>query len=239
MAGEEHMSGDHNMNQKPVAWFHEEKYKTHFTTDPSDDMIGKYWQPLYTTPQSNNDFKPDWDTVKVYDEKFAEMLDEIQRLRAELKQANDRLHDVATLCANVEAQAAITQGVLKAVNTAAMKLTADLTCMEIDNDDRLDRDRVMERVMRWRNEWDKAMFEYRPKGHDPIVGTKTWFSEDGKIIQQELRQSDVYEREWVGLTDEEINKVMPYCHNEFDLNEFKEFAKAIEAKLREKNGYLS
>lgn len=81
------MSGDHNMNQKPVAWFHEEKYKTHFTTDPSDDMIGKYWQPLYTTPQSINDFKPDWDTVKAYEDKFAEMLDEIQRLRAELKQA--------------------------------------------------------------------------------------------------------------------------------------------------------
>jgi hypothetical protein len=79
------MSGDHNMNQKPVAWFHEEKYKTHFTTDPSEDMIGKYWQPLYAAPQSNNDFKPDWDTVKVYDEKFAEMLDEQQKLRAELK----------------------------------------------------------------------------------------------------------------------------------------------------------
>jgi hypothetical protein len=44
------MSGDHNMNQKPVAWFHEEKYKTHFTTNPSEDMIGKYWQPLYTAP---------------------------------------------------------------------------------------------------------------------------------------------------------------------------------------------
>jgi hypothetical protein len=148
---------------KPVAWFHAEKYKTHFTTDPSEDMIGKYWQPLYTAPQSINDFKPDWDTVKAYDEKFAEMLDEQQRLRVELKRTEQRLHDVATLCADVEAQAAITQGVLKAVNTAAMKLTADLTCMEIDNDDRLDRDRVMERVMRWRNEWDRAMFEYKPK----------------------------------------------------------------------------
>jgi len=112
--------------------------------------------PLYTAPQSINDFKPDWDTVKAYDEKFAEMLDEQQRLTAELKRTEQRLHDVATLCANVE-------GVLKAVNTAAMKLTADLTCMEIDNDDRLDRDHVMERVMRWRNEWDKAMFEYKPK----------------------------------------------------------------------------
>jgi hypothetical protein len=45
------MSGDHNMNQKPVAWFHAEKYKTHFTTDPSEDMIGRYWQPLYTAPR--------------------------------------------------------------------------------------------------------------------------------------------------------------------------------------------
>jgi len=112
--------------------------------------------PLYAAPQSINDFKPDWDTVKAYDEKFAEMLDEIQRLRAELKRTEQRLHDVATLCANVE-------GVLKAVNTAAMKLTADLTCMEVDDDDRLDRDRVMERVIRWRNEWDRAMFEYKPK----------------------------------------------------------------------------
>jgi len=120
------MSGNHNMNQKPVAWFHEEKYKTHFTTDPSEDMIGRYWQPLYTAPltvsmqepvgevlnergeidyisyvppvgtplyaapQSINDFKPDWDTVKAYDEKFAEMLDEQQRLRAELKQTKRR-----------------------------------------------------------------------------------------------------------------------------------------------------
>lgn len=30
------------------------------------------------------------------------------------------------------------------------------------------------------------------------------------------------------LTDEELNTVMPYCHNEFDLNEFREFARDIE-----------
>jgi hypothetical protein len=187
------MSGDHNMNQKPVAWFHEEKYKTYFTTDPSEDMIGKYWQPLYAAPQSINEFKPDWDTVKAYDEKFAEMLDEQQQLRAELKRTEQRLHDVATLCANVE-------GVLKAVNTAAMKLTAELTCMEVDDDDRLDRDRVMERVVRWRNEWDKAMFEYKPKAAPRHP-----------------------------LTDEQIDAVMPYCHNEFDLHEFRSFARSIEA----------
>jgi hypothetical protein len=37
--------------QEPVAWYHAENYKTHFTTEPSHDLIGKYWQPLYTTPQ--------------------------------------------------------------------------------------------------------------------------------------------------------------------------------------------
>ena len=57
-----------------------------------------------------NDFKPDWDTVKAYDEKFSEMLDEIQRLRVELKQSNARLHDMTKHCAEVEAS-------LKKVNT--------------------------------------------------------------------------------------------------------------------------
>ena len=145
------MSGDHNMNQKPVGEVLNERGEVDYIS-----YVPPIGTPLYTAPQSINDFKPDWDTVKAYDEKFAEMLDEQQQLRAELKRTEQRLHDVATLCANVE-------GVLKAVNTAAMKLTADLTCMEVDDDDRLDRDRVMERVMRWRNEWDKAMFEYKPK----------------------------------------------------------------------------
>ena len=44
------------------------------------------------------------------------------------------------------------------------------------------------------------------------------------------------QRPWVGLKDEEISNVMPaYCHNEFELNEFRKLAKAIEAKLKEKN----
>ena len=42
-------------------------------------------------------------------------------------------------------------------------------------------------------------------------------------------------REWRGLSEEEINAEMPYCHNEFDLAEFKDFARAIEAKLKERN----
>ena len=69
-----------------------------------------------------------------------------------LNESEARLHVVAVHCDRVERK-------LRAVNTAAMKLTTDLTCMDVDDDDRLSRDRVMERVMQWRNEWDKAMFE--------------------------------------------------------------------------------
>ena len=35
---------------KPVAWYHVENNKVFFTSSPSDDLIGKYWTPLYTTP---------------------------------------------------------------------------------------------------------------------------------------------------------------------------------------------
>lgn len=71
-----------------------------------------------------------------------------------LNKSEARLHEVAVHCERVERR-------LKDVNTAAMKLTHDLVCMDYDDDDRLDRDRVMARIMQWRNEWDKAMFEER------------------------------------------------------------------------------
>ena len=35
---------------EPVAWYHVENNKVFFTASPSDDLIGKYWTPLYTTP---------------------------------------------------------------------------------------------------------------------------------------------------------------------------------------------
>ena len=43
------------------------------------------------------------------------------------------------------------------------------------------------------------------------------------------------EREWVGLTVDEIDKFMPWCHSDHDLSEFRTFAFEIEAKLKEKN----
>ncbi len=56
--------------------------------------------------------------------------------------------------------------------------------------------------------------------------TKTWF--DGKnIITQEIPETEIYKREWVGLTEDEIQN----CYG----GEIDDFARAIEAKLREKN----
>ena len=57
-------------------------------------------------------------------------------------------------------------------------------------------------------------------------------------IRQELveRYKAMQPATWVGLTDEEFEAVLPYCHSEFDLQEYKDFARDIEAKLREKNG---
>lgn len=99
----------------------------------------------------------------------------------------------------------------------------------------------------------KALRERLAQEDDPIVGTKTWFNEEGKIVQQELKRSEVYkdepqdigghrfnaarvaaQREWVGLTDEEIqtivNKVATGTYQTSDT-----FARAIETKLKEKN----
>jgi len=44
------------------------------------------------------------------------------------------------------------------------------------------------------------------------------------------------QRTWVGLTGEEIHNLDPLPHQMFDTQRIK-FAKAIEAKLKQKNGY--
>jgi len=63
--------------------------------------------------------------------------------------------------------------------------------------------------------------------------TKTWF-EDGKLITEVISKSEIYNREWVGLTAEEVaeagklhiegERMLPYS-----------FARAIEQVLKEKN----
>ena len=52
-------------------------------------------------------------------------------------------------------------------------------------------------------------------------------------VRDEL--AELQQREWVGLTDEEFDFLVPYCENKWDLADYKTFARDIEAKLREKN----
>ena len=69
----------------------------------------------------------------------------------------------------------------------------------------------------------------------------TNLAKTGEIIEKVLRQvmEEKFEREWVGLTDEEIHKIIDDCTpDEAELEELNDFAKAIfavEAKLKEKN----
>ena len=69
--------------------------------------------------------------------------------------------------------------------------------------------------------------------------TKTWF--DGKnIVTQEIPVGEVYKREWVGLTDEEMYEaVRPLCKADSVARSLLEVStdeyRAIEAKLKEKN----
>ena len=55
-----------------------------------------------------------------------------------------------------------------------------------------------------------------------------------------LRQviAEAEKREWVGLTVDEIDRFMPYCHSDHDLSDFRTFAFELEAKLKEKNGQV-
>jgi hypothetical protein len=89
----------------------------------------------------------------------------------------------------------------------------------------------------------RAALEQPEQEQEPV---STWYGTDWPAHMQLMAQlahlepgTDLYthppRREWRGLTEEEIDSVMPYCHNEFDLAEFKDFARAIEAALKEKN----
>ena len=96
---------------------------------------------------------------------------------------------------------------------------------------------------------------------EPVIGTKTWFEND-KVVTQHLTAKDIYkdpeqpeqepvcahdviknkcefchhsqktwEKPWVSLTDDEISEVL---YSKEAVTGFG-FARAIEAKLKEKN----
>ena len=70
----------------------------------------------------------------------------------------------------------------------------------------------------------------------------TNLAKTSEIIEKVLRQvmEEKFEREWVGLTDEEIHEIIDACTpDEAEQDEINDFARAVrfvEAKLKEKNG---
>jgi hypothetical protein len=82
-----------------------------------------------------------------------------------------------------------------------------------------------------------------------MMTTSDWFNERVQVVRQALAEPDTQnEREWVGLTDEEIEAIQYNSDTEVEYELFDEgdygteiniypenFARAIEAKLKEKN----
>ena len=70
--------------------------------------------------------------------------------------------------------------------------------------------------------------------------TKIWWDVNSHtLVKRVTPEAEIYEREWVGLTDEEIAKLaddfLAYQIEDYQVSGVFTFAKAIEAKLREKN----
>ena len=70
--------------------------------------------------------------------------------------------------------------------------------------------------------------------------TKIWWDlNKHKLVEQAIPEAEIYKREWVGLTDEEIQD-LSYLSQKIDEGNAAwfdrwGFARAIEAKLKEKN----
>ena len=67
--------------------------------------------------------------------------------------------------------------------------------------------------------------------------TKIWWDlNKHKLVEQAIPEAEIYKREWIGLTDEEIDAlVVQELGLDADADAMNEFARAIEAKLKEKN----
>ena len=67
--------------------------------------------------------------------------------------------------------------------------------------------------------------------------TKIWWdSSKHKMVEQAIPEAEIYKREWVELTDEEISDLWCKVSNtDFVTADTHEFARAIEAKLKERN----
>jgi hypothetical protein len=65
--------------------------------------------------------------------------------------------------------------------------------------------------------------------------TKTWFV-DGQLTAQVIPEAEIYKREWVRLTDEEIWDIASdYFDADAQYDVVIAYSRVIEAKLKEKN----
>jgi hypothetical protein len=65
--------------------------------------------------------------------------------------------------------------------------------------------------------------------------TKIWWDlNKHKLVEQAIPEAEIYKREWVGLTDEEI-KTLPQWFPSHESAAVMPLIRAFEAKLREKN----
>jgi len=69
--------------------------------------------------------------------------------------------------------------------------------------------------------------------------TKIWWDlNKHKLVEQAIPEAEIYKRDWVGLTDEEIDAEWRELDGEASAlfkHVIRKFARAVEAKLREKN----
>jgi len=68
--------------------------------------------------------------------------------------------------------------------------------------------------------------------------TKVWIEND-KLFALQIPEAEIYKRQWADLTEWQIAKILQKCQDELtrppsEAFAFK-FARAIEAKLKEKN----
>jgi len=213
-------------------------YCNGYTIEEVDDAITAIKAALEA-----NEFNPDWDAMAV-------MVEEQQRMAKELWQANNRLHEVAKHCANVEAALKAKDELmgwkLVPIEPTNEMLKAMDECSTEGYDERLPAGIASSVYM--------AAVEVAPKppqqkiNNEPkCVAIVEVFEKDWRLdymalpvgkhklyAQQYLYTTLPPQRTWVGLTDEEIGDFAS-GYRSGRIGSFVELTEAIEAKLKEKN----
>jgi len=191
-----------------------------------------------------NEFNPDWDAMAV-------MVEEQQRMAKELWQANNRLHEVAKHCANVEAALKAKDEPmgwkLVPIEPTNEMLKAMDECSTEGYDERLPAGIASSVYM--------AAVEVAPKppqqkiNNEPkCVAIVEVFGKDWRLdymalpvgkhklyAQQYLYTTLPPQRTWVGLTDEEIKEIVGPWGDTPIKGYTRQLFDQIEAKLKEKN----